>query len=803
MINIQTKNKNMRLGILLLFAFMLFAVIMLTPIFSGCSVKTSGQAFYFNDSDTKTISRLVEGIKTDPAGYNVVIGDMENSDVVVAAAKFAALEGITDAKYASEIPDYYSMQYLVLIGTRNNYAIYRLTPEWNLADGEAIVRIIDIRASSTVPGTRVLVIAGNSAKEIALATNVLLNYQRFYSQLDKYAVKISGTTLDDVKIISTALCSDGTDYYSCSLTKPKYCQPDGKGGAVLIDKCSLCGCAEGVCSSTGSCIPVEPPKFCTDSDGENIFLASSAQDNAMIVKDICKNELVVSEAVCDATPKAITKDFACEFGCIDGHCKNLTCADLPDKCVPGKKCSFDSDCNTNFCNMTSGLCDVSECSKSQSFAMFQTYENNYDYYLKSVVNYGNIWSEDFCVDASRLIEFSCYPEKTFAGTGYSVVGPYGLYSVKNSTIVCENGCADGRCISKSFKEILVEKDIASGTSLFKYVYSETKPMSAFSLGPSINGVEYMANYAGFFSSNRVIAGTQSNVVEFATSVAAENVLFSASSDWCKGLVISSTDIVGGLSSATKLDKVFFCTDRNSISPAALNRYFYFWKSSNKLIILTATLPDDIIFPIEFAAAYTSKYPSDFAPPITDFSKFNYILPLKTGWNLVGIPFTLDDARPSEVFKEAVSAGEVGSSVGSGNVINVFSYDPSRKGRWNIWHSDSNVPNTLTSIDGGRSYWVYSANPSTLRIKGTFGVYSPGAPATVPFIPLKKGWNMISPYSTIPIKANEALASIAGKYFGIYAWNPSSNGFVLVSNETTMNVGTAYFINMKEDAVYIP
>lgn len=55
------------------------------------------------------------------------------------------------------------------------------------------------------------------------------------------------------------LCSDGTFYGGCSADKPNYCD-----NGSLIDKCSVCGCANGkTCQSNGSC--GQPPTAFIDT----------------------------------------------------------------------------------------------------------------------------------------------------------------------------------------------------------------------------------------------------------------------------------------------------------------------------------------------------------------------------------------------------------------------------------------------------------------------------------------------------------------------------------------------------------
>ncbi len=57
------------------------------------------------------------------------------------------------------------------------------------------------------------------------------------------------TQLPPTNITNQTICSDGTPYSKCSITKPKYC-----GNGTLVDNCGICGCdvSQG-CQEDGTC----------------------------------------------------------------------------------------------------------------------------------------------------------------------------------------------------------------------------------------------------------------------------------------------------------------------------------------------------------------------------------------------------------------------------------------------------------------------------------------------------------------------------------------------------------------------
>ncbi len=99
-----------------------------------------------------------------------------------------------------------------------------------------------------------------------------------------------------IKASSSQTCSDGTDYGSCSTTKPKYCD-----GGFLLNNCSLCGCPTGYqCQEDHSCASVPDMQNCSDG---------TIHDNCSISKPLfCENGVLVERCVVCGCPEGYECD---------------------------------------------------------------------------------------------------------------------------------------------------------------------------------------------------------------------------------------------------------------------------------------------------------------------------------------------------------------------------------------------------------------------------------------------------------------------------------------------------------------
>jgi len=171
------------------------------------------------------------------------------------------------------------------------------------------------------------------------------------------------------------------------------------------------------------------------------------------------------------------------------------------------------------------------------------------------------------------------------------------------------------------------------------------------------------------------------------------------------------------------------------------------------------------------------------------------IPLHQGWNLVALPLILADPSPSAIF--APIAGRY-SAAFAYNACD--SADPWKK-------FDPNAPsfaNDLTAIGTGQGLWIEATANTTLTVTGTV----PGNAS----IQLCAGANLIDYPSIATVPLPDALASIAGKYQRIHAYEPADsadpwksfdpNVPPFINDLSTLGPGRGYWVQMTEPAILV-
>ena len=154
--------------------------------------------------------------------------------------------------------------------------------------------------------------------------------------------------------------------------------------------------------------------------------------------------------------------------------------------------------------------------------------------------------------------------------------------------------------------------------------------------------------------------------------------------------------------------------------------------------------------------------------------------LKQGWNLISIPWVLENNSIDNVFKDIID-----------KVIVINSFDNGAK------TYDPKLPDfsDLHNIDYLHSYWVDMSGPANLVVSGTL--------PTSCSINLNSGWNMVSFLGKTEQNLTDALSSISGKYTevkdDIKVWNLQLPVSVRLA---TMKPYKGYWINMSQPAVLI-
>ncbi len=128
------------------------------------------------------------------------------------------------------------------------------------------------------------------------------------------------------------------------------------------------------------------------------------------------------------------------------------------------------------------------------------------------------------------------------------------------------------------------------------------------------------------------------------------------------------------------------------------------------------------------------------------------IPLVAGLNLISIPEEPADPEPAAVF--AAVAGQVGK-------VKAFdACDPSDP--WKVYDPNDPAASDLTAVDPRIGMWVKATSAATLTSEGTL-------PAATT-IELCEGWNLIGFPAGEPRHPYAALASIAGKWQRIFAYD---------------------------------
>lgn len=118
--------------------------------------------------------------------------------------------------------------------------------------------------------------------------------------LKVYATHDFTQCLEGAEYVFTQVCSDGTAYDICSVTKPKYCS-----NGILVDDCEVCGCDAGyMCEADGSCVAL------TCSDGTLYGRCSSSkplfcEDGSLVNKcGVCS---CPGDQICKADESCLNK----------------------------------------------------------------------------------------------------------------------------------------------------------------------------------------------------------------------------------------------------------------------------------------------------------------------------------------------------------------------------------------------------------------------------------------------------------------------------------------------------------------
>ncbi len=159
--------------------------------------------------------------------------------------------------------------------------------------------------------------------------------------------------------------------------------------------------------------------------------------------------------------------------------------------------------------------------------------------------------------------------------------------------------------------------------------------------------------------------------------------------------------------------------------------------------------------------------------------------LSPGWNFLSLPKLPPNTAVASVLSTVLP-----------NLKAVLSYDGQQK-TWTLYKPSGGSGNTLTSMEPGKGYWVYTVTEGSISMAG-WGSLSSKA------IYLYAGWNLIGYNGNQNGDVVQSLSQINGKWDVL--WNWESGGWDAVASDpdvqlplapmSTLDQGKAYWIKVK-------
>jgi predicted MPP superfamily phosphohydrolase len=155
--------------------------------------------------------------------------------------------------------------------------------------------------------------------------------------------------------------------------------------------------------------------------------------------------------------------------------------------------------------------------------------------------------------------------------------------------------------------------------------------------------------------------------------------------------------------------------------------------------------------------------------------------LHTGWNLISLPLTPEDAAILNVLSPVAD-----------NWNSVWSYEGGNWKRYDLTGPD--FLNSLTIMEPGKGYWLHMNSDDTLSITGS--------EPRVKSIPLSAGWNLVGYNSLNSMPTTEAMSSVEGNWNSVWSYEAGRwkrydlTGPDFLNSLTIMEPGKGYWLNMK-------
>ncbi|MBI2139836.1 hypothetical protein HYU14_02850 [Candidatus Woesearchaeota archaeon] len=137
--------------------------------------------------------------------------------------------------------------------------------------------------------------------------------------------------------------------------------------------------------------------------------------------------------------------------------------------------------------------------------------------------------------------------------------------------------------------------------------------------------------------------------------------------------------------------------------------------------LTASQPNEI----NITASHNNSASVTKVFQITPSAAANFTVKLASGWNLVSVPFTLENTTIDNVLAN------------QSNVSRMYTLNTSGQ-NWLNW--DLGLSDDFTTLEPRKGYWIFTSSATNLFLFGNYTVGNP--PSTAAYIELSNGWHTI-------------------------------------------------------------
>jgi len=156
--------------------------------------------------------------------------------------------------------------------------------------------------------------------------------------------------------------------------------------------------------------------------------------------------------------------------------------------------------------------------------------------------------------------------------------------------------------------------------------------------------------------------------------------------------------------------------------------------------------------------------------------------LDEGWNLISLPWILNDSD--------INVATAGIT---GNLEAIWYFDADSQ-TWLYYDGPGGAPDTLTTLEPGKGYWVDMSAADTLYLMGSF--LGPDPLALPPTYSVKTGWNLIGFHSEEVQTADTYLKNLNGDWSSLYEF--VNGGYNKVLPGDNMNPGRGYWLYVSAD-----